>query len=57
LYAGSGEKAACEVRLDQDTAWRLLTKGLSREAAATRVTIAGQQDLGEPLLGMLAVMA
>lgn len=57
LYEGVGDNAACEIRLDQDTAWRLLTKGLSRDTAAARVTIAGQQDLGDPLLGMLAVMA
>ena len=57
LYAGSGENAACDIRLDQDTAWRLLTKGLSREAAAAHVSISGQQEFGEPLLGMLAVMA
>jgi len=57
LYAGCGDHAACEIQLDQDTAWRLLTKGLTRETAATRVTISGQQTLGEPLLGMLAVMA
>ncbi|HEX4946838.1 MAG TPA: maleylpyruvate isomerase family mycothiol-dependent enzyme [Blastocatellia bacterium] len=57
LYVGIGDDAACTIQFDQDSAWRLLTKGLSREAAAARVTIAGPQDLGEPLLGMLAVMA
>ena len=57
LYAGIGDDAACTIQFDLDTAWRLLTKGLSREAATARVTITGQQDLGEPLLGMLAVMA
>lgn len=57
LYAGIGDAAACTIQFDQDTAWRLLTKGLSREIAATRVAINGTQSLGEPLLGMLAVMA
>jgi uncharacterized protein (TIGR03083 family) len=57
LYAGRGDHAACEIRFDQDTAWRLLTKGLSREMAAARVNIKGSQAFGEPLLGMLAVMA
>jgi hypothetical protein len=57
LYAGIGDNAACEIRLDQDTAWRLLTKGLTRETAAARVDISGRQEFGEPLLGMLAVMA
>ncbi len=57
LYAGSGDEAACVIRLDQDTAWRLLTKGLSRNETAARVAISGQRAFGEPLLGMLAVMA
>lgn len=57
LYAGIGDNAAGEIQLDQDTAWRLLTKGLSREAATARVAISGQQEFGKPLMGMLAVMA
>lgn len=57
LYSGAGDQAVCEARLDQDTAWRLLTKGLSREIAAARIEFVGEAAYGEPLLGMLAVMA
>ena len=57
LYTGEGEGAACEVRMDQDAAWRLLTKGLSQEEAAARIEIIGDDRLGKPILGMLAVMA
>ena len=57
LYAGSCDDAACDIRLDQDTAWRFLTKGLSQAAVAARITISGQLDFGEPFLDMLAVMA
>jgi uncharacterized protein (TIGR03083 family) len=57
LYTGEGEGFACEVRMDQDAAWRLLTKGLSREEAETRIEIIGDHRLGKPILGMLAVMA
>jgi uncharacterized protein (TIGR03083 family) len=57
LYTGESDSAACEVRMDQDVAWRLLTKGLSREEAEARVKIAGDDRLGKPILGMLAVMA
>jgi hypothetical protein len=57
LYAGRSRTAACHVRTDQDTAWRLLTRGMSAEAAAPRVWIAGEQRLGTPVLTMLAVMA
>lgn len=57
LYSGSGDAAACTVRMDRDTAWRLLTKGLSRENAVTRVEFSGNVSLGHPILEMLAVMA
>ncbi|MBO0724354.1 MAG: maleylpyruvate isomerase N-terminal domain-containing protein [Blastocatellia bacterium] len=57
LYAGESDSAVCEVRMDQDAAWRLLTKGLSREEAAARIEITGDERLGKPVLGMLAVMA
>src|SRR5262249_46427665 len=57
LYTGAAGGAACEVRMDQDAAWRLLTKGLSQEEAAARIEIIGDDRLGKPILGMLAVMA
>lgn len=57
LYSGGSETPACAIRMDQDTAWRLLTKGLSRDIAAARVEITGDNRLGEPILGMLSVMA
>jgi uncharacterized protein (TIGR03083 family) len=57
LYSGGSETPACAVRMDQDTAWRLLTKGLSRDQAAARVEFIGDERLGQPILGMLAVMA
>ena len=56
LYTGEGA-ASCVVWMDQDAAWRLLTKGLSREEAETRIEIIGDHRLGKPILGMLAVMA
>ncbi len=57
LYSGSSDRAACQVRMNQDTAWRLLTKGLSQTEAASRVAFTGEASLGQPILGMLAVMA
>jgi uncharacterized protein (TIGR03083 family) len=57
LYGGESDDAVCQVRMEQDTAWRLLTKGLSREDAAARIEIIGDRRLGEPILGMLSVIA
>lgn len=57
LYTGESDSPVCKVRMDQDAAWRLLTKGLSREEASARIEIIGDDRLGKPILGMLAVMA
>jgi len=43
--------------MDQDAAWRLLTKGLSQDEASSRAEISGDGRLGKRFLGMLAVMA
>jgi len=57
LYADGVEDAVCRLTLDQDTAWRLLTKGLTRKQAAAKIEISGEAAYSRPLLGMLAVMA
>jgi len=57
LYAGASTDAVCRIRLDQDAAWRLMTKGLGRDEAAERIEITGEEKFAEPLLGTLAVMA
>lgn len=57
LFAGSTDNAVCRIYFDQDTAWRLMTKGLSRDQAKNQLTVQGDASLAEPLLGTLAVMA
>jgi uncharacterized protein (TIGR03083 family) len=57
LFAGTEERPAARVSLDQDTAWRLFSKGLSRDQASRRVHLEGDPRLGRPILGSLAVMA
>lgn len=56
LYAGAAEDPAGRVVTDQDTAWRMMTKGLSAEAARGRIAVQGRLELGEPFIGMLAIM-
>ncbi len=56
LYAGQEKAPACAVRMNDDTAWRLMTKGLAREEAESRISIEGDASLGAPILGMLAIM-
>jgi hypothetical protein len=43
--------------MDQDTAWRLFSKGLSPSEARRRVRMEGDQSLGAGVLGALAIMA
>jgi hypothetical protein len=57
LFAGSGARSDAKVSLDQETAWKLLSKGLERSSARSRVLIQGDRELGEPVLGSLAIMA
>jgi uncharacterized protein (TIGR03083 family) len=57
LYAGRAERLAARVRLDQDTAWRLFTKGISAEVARSGLQMEGDPTFGEPLLGMVSIMA
>jgi uncharacterized protein (TIGR03083 family) len=57
LYTGREERPSTQIKLDQETAWKLFSKGLSPTAARQRVQIAGDRPLGEPILGALAVMA
>lgn len=56
LYAGDAGDASARVRTDQDAAWRLLTRGLTREEAGRRVRVEGRAELGAPFLRMLAIM-
>jgi uncharacterized protein (TIGR03083 family) len=57
LYVGPGAGAVCRVEMDQDLAWRLFTKGISRERARAGVTIQGDVALGEKALDMVSIMA
>jgi uncharacterized protein (TIGR03083 family) len=52
--------AVAAVMMDHDTAWRLVTKRRSREAARRQfpgIRITGDEALGLPVLDMVAVMA
>ena len=52
-----GAPAGNRVTLDQDTAWRLATKGLAPDAARERVTVQGDPALGAAVLEMVAIIA
>lgn len=47
----------CEVILDDDTAWRLWTKGLVGVDTSSKIAIRGDVDYAAPMLAMACVMA
>jgi uncharacterized protein (TIGR03083 family) len=57
LLTGREDASAARVGMDQETAWKLLSKGLAPDAARRRVRIEGDRRLGESIFGALAVMA
>lgn len=57
LFTGGDDQADTRVSLDQQSAWKLFSKGLPADAARRCVKIEGDDSLGRPIFGALAVMA
>jgi uncharacterized protein (TIGR03083 family) len=57
LYRDVDAQPQAQVAMDEDTAWRLLTRGLSGEAARDQVTVTGDRSLGTPVLDMVSIIA
>lgn len=47
----------CEVTIDSRIAWRIFTKGISKNEALKKIIIKGNQSLGIHIVDMLAIMA
>ncbi len=57
LVKESSDNPTCKVTIDGAIAWRLFTKGISKQEARNYVRIEGNQETGEKIFDMLAVMA
>ena len=57
LFNGSTAAPDADVTLDQETAWKLFSKGLDQDSRERRIRIQGERRLGQPALTSLAVMA
>jgi uncharacterized protein (TIGR03083 family) len=53
----AGEPAAAEIIMDEDLAWRLFTKGVTKGEAQKRVKIIGNQPLATKALDTISVIA
>jgi uncharacterized protein (TIGR03083 family) len=57
LYVELAQQPDAHIILDQDTAWRLFTRGIDKDQARAHATITGDQRLGERMLETVAVIA
>jgi uncharacterized protein (TIGR03083 family) len=57
LYLGVARPPDAQVTLDQDTAWRLFTKGISEATAHAQAVLTGDLRLAAPMLKVLSVIA
>ena len=57
LWVGADSAADATVRLPQDAAWRLFTKGITPAAAASRASVGGDTALAMEVLQMVSVIA
>jgi uncharacterized protein (TIGR03083 family) len=57
LHTGAPSQPTAEVELDEETAWRLFTRGIDPSQALERITIQGDRALGLKVLDMTAIIA
>ncbi len=57
LFCGADSKAEAALSVPADVAWRLWTKGLSREDAMASISCTGASSAIDPLLSFVAIMA
>jgi uncharacterized protein (TIGR03083 family) len=56
LYVDGPQPPQAELILDQDTAWRLFTKGIDRQTARARAMLEGDAALGARILEMVSII-
>ncbi|WP_048642139.1 maleylpyruvate isomerase N-terminal domain-containing protein [Cyclobacterium amurskyense] len=57
LLASTNQMPICEVRIGDDYAWKIFTKGMPKEEAIARSKIIGNKELGVKIFDLVAVMA
>ena len=57
LYQGSPEIPEAEVGLHEDIAWRLFTRGISKEQTQAKAITTGNRQLGDRILEMVSIIA
>ena len=57
LYLDANAEPAATVIMDQETAWRLFTKGISKDEANANATLSGDRSLGIKVLDTISIIA
>ncbi len=57
LFTSASQEPKCEVKIRNEYAWKIFTKGITREKAIEASEIIGEKRLGEKIFDMVAVMA
>lgn len=57
LYNGSDGLSTAQVRIDQEDAWRLFTKGISPTTVRARAFLTGSEELGCRIFQMVSIIA
>ncbi|MGD9001939.1 MAG: maleylpyruvate isomerase N-terminal domain-containing protein [Anaerolineae bacterium] len=57
LYINVQREPHAEVIVDEDAAWRIFTRGLSKDEARGSVTVQGNQSLGLKVLDLVSIIA
>ena len=57
LPQGRPDQADAEVRLPEETAWRLFTRGVTKEQARGKAQTSGDPMLAEKLLETISIIA
>jgi hypothetical protein len=57
LFTSANQEPNCEVKIQDNYAWKIFTKGIKREEAIENSEIIGNKNLGQKIFDMIAVMA
>ncbi len=57
LYRDAGAEPDATVTIDQETAWRLFTKGIGKDEASAKMTFEGDRSLGMKVLDTVSIIA
>jgi uncharacterized protein (TIGR03083 family) len=55
ISSATGEKIS-ETTIPEEIAWRIFTKGITREAAKSQVRVTGETEIGIHILGMVSIV-